>query len=81
MDRQDFYTKLSSFLLDLKPERAVAAPEPRTHLWTEGYLDSIGMFELLLFLEDMMGREIEIGPEMFGSFNSMEMIYDTHVAA
>lgn len=78
-DRDEFYASVTALLRDLKPEREAPDPEPDTHLWAEGYLDSLGMLELIYFLEERLGREIELAGDFLPTFFTLRTIYETYV--
>jgi acyl carrier protein len=77
-DRERFYASVTELLRELKPERDVPDPGPDTHLWVEGYLDSLGMLELIYFLEEQLGREIELAGDFLPSFFTLRSIYETY---
>ncbi len=79
-DREEFYASVTVLLRELKPERDVPDPEPGTHLWAEGYLDSLGMLELIYFLEELLGREIELAGDFLPTFFTLRSIYETYVS-
>ena len=78
--REEFYASVTVLLRDLKPERDVPDPGPETHLWAEGYLDSLGMLELIYFLEEQLGGEIELAGDFLPTFFTLKSIYETYVA-
>lgn len=80
MERQDFYTELKVLLRDLKPDLDAREPEPDTHLWVAGYVDSLAMLEIVFFLEERLGRELDLDGDFLPSFFTMDAIYDTYVA-
>jgi len=77
MERQAFYDAVTSLLLDLRPD--MGRPNADTHLWADGYLDSFAMVTVLSRLEDLVGHEIELGPDALPSFFTMERMYETYV--
>jgi acyl carrier protein len=77
-DREEFYASVTALLRDLKPERDVPDPAPDTHLWAEGYLDSLGMLELIYFLEERLGGEIELSGDFLPTFFTLRSIYETY---
>lgn len=80
-DQEEFYASVTALLRDLKPERDdVPDPELDTHLWAEGYLDSLGMLELIYFLEERLGREIELAGDFLPTFFTLRSIYETYVS-
>lgn len=77
MEREAFYDAVTNLLLELRPD--MARPKPETHLWADGYLDSFAMVQVLAQLEEIIGREIELGPDALPSFFTLERMYDTYL--
>lgn len=80
MDEPAFYARLRGFLVEQRPDLD-GDIEPATQLWEAGYLDSFGLVETLSFLEELLGRPVEIGADDLPSFYTMEAIYRGFVAA
>jgi hypothetical protein len=78
MEREGFYEAVSELLLELRPD--LEPPGADTHLWAEGYLDSFAMIRVLVQLEELVGHELELGPDALPSFYTMGTMYDTYVA-
>lgn len=78
--RERFYSDLTLLLRDLKPGRDLSGVTPETHLWAEGYLDSLGMLEVIYFLEDQLGCEIDLVGDFLPNFFTLKSIYDAYVA-
>lgn len=81
MTREEFYRRFVVFLRSIQDGIDLPVPEPATHLWIEGYINSVQMLEVLVFLEESTGRDIDLGPASAGTFDTMETIYRTYVAA
>jgi len=79
MQRDEFYTRFAAVLRTLRAPRELPVPEPRDNLWDLGYLDSFAMVEVLIQLEELIGREIELTADSLRSFHTLERIYDTYV--
>ena len=79
MPIDEFFAALVVFLRTLKPE-IETVPEPTTHLWAEGYIDSLGMLELVFFLEEMLGSQIPLEGDFLPTFFTMDAIYATYIA-
>lgn len=77
--REEFYADLTALLLELKPDGTLPDPAPDTHLWSAGYLDSVGLLEIIYFLEDRTGREIELTGDFLSTFFTLENIWRTYV--
>jgi acyl carrier protein len=80
VDEAIFYDKLRAFLCEQRPDLD-GLVEPDTQLWEAGYLDSFGLIETLTFLEELLGRPIEIGADDLPSFFTMRAMYAHLVAA
>ncbi|HEX2051935.1 MAG TPA: hypothetical protein VHJ34_15060 [Actinomycetota bacterium] len=80
MDRDEFYRHFVAFLRDLNTGRDLPEPEPDTHLWAEGYVDSLVLLEIIAHIEDLIGDELALDQDFLPSFFTMRAIYDTHVA-
>lgn len=79
MPIEEFFAELTAFLRGLKPD-VDSTPEPTTHLWAEGYIDSLGMLELVFFLEELTGRPVPLDGDFLPTFFTMDAIYSTYVA-
>jgi len=80
MQRDEFYRHFSAFLRELKPHRDLPPPDPDTHLWEAGYLDSFAMLQTIDHLESVTGRDIPIGPDRLSTFFTLSRIYESYVA-
>jgi acyl carrier protein len=74
VDEESFYAALKEFLAEQRPDLD-GEIDPATQLWSAGYLDSFGLIETLTFLEELLGRPIEIGADDLPSFFTMKDIY------
>jgi acyl carrier protein len=79
LDEAAFYQRLRSFLVEHRPDLD-GEVEPSTQLWVTGYLDSFGLIETISFLEELLGRPIEIGADDLPSFFTMKDMYLAFVA-
>lgn len=79
MPIDEFFAVLTAFLRRLKPE-IDTDPEPTTHLWAEGYIDSLGMLELVFFLEELTGSQVPLEGDFLPTFFTMDAIYTTYIA-
>ncbi|MFD3695142.1 hypothetical protein ACFWUZ_03140 [Streptomyces sp. NPDC058646] len=80
MQREEFYTRFSDTLRTLRAPRELPVPGPADNLWDLGFLDSFAMVEVLIHLEELVGREIELTADSLRTFHTLERIYDTYVA-
>jgi|GEM_PF-2120224 len=80
MTEQDFYDRLRQFLAERRPDLPGDDIEPSTQLWDAGYLDSFGLIETIGYLEEVVGRPIEISADDLPSFFTMKDMYLAFVA-
>lgn len=80
MPREKFYSDLTLLLHDLKPGPDLSGLTSDTHLWADGYLDSLGMLEVIYFLEKRLGCEIDLVGDFLPNFFALKSIYDAYVA-
>jgi len=80
MTETEFYDQLRAFLAERRPDLPGDDIEPGTQLWDAGYLDSFGLIETITFLEDVVGRPIEISADDLPSFFTMKDMYLAFVA-
>ena len=74
LEKSAFYERLRGFLVEHRPDLD-GEIEPSTQLWVTGYLDSFGLIETISFLEELLGRPIEIGADDLPSFFTMKDMY------
>jgi acyl carrier protein len=79
VEREEFYGQFAEFLRELKPDGSLPDPDPDTHLWESGYLDSFAMLEVVVHLEEITEGEITLGPDALPSFFTLRRIYDTYL--
>lgn len=80
MDQHEFYNRFTEFVLEKRQDRELPPPEPDTHLWLAGYLDSSSMLEAVSYIEDIVGHSIELRGDFLPNFFTMRGIYDCYVA-
>lgn len=61
---------------ELRPDNEWSDPTPTEHLWEHGYIDSIGLLEIIYYLEERSGRSIELTGEFIAKFVTLDSIYD-----
>lgn len=79
MDQQEFYSLFTEFLLKLRQDRELPQPEPDTHLWQAGYLDSFAMLEAVSYIEDVVGHDIELRGDFLPNFYTMRGMYNSYI--
>ncbi|HEY5244414.1 MAG TPA: acyl carrier protein [Acidimicrobiales bacterium] len=80
MTEQEFYDGLCRFLAERRPDLPGDDIEPSTQLWDAGYLDSFGLIETITYLEEVVGRPIEISADDLPSFFTMKDMYLAFIA-
>ena len=65
--------KLRAFVLD-STESAIAALTDQTHLFENGILKSIQVMDLILFVEEISGQEIDVEGLKPGAFKDIDTI-------
>ncbi len=78
MDRSDFYQGVRHFLGSRTGvERGDLTSN--ANLIQEGIVDSVLLTELILYVEDVTSREIDVDNFRLSTFSTMESIYDHYV--
>lgn len=80
IDQETFFAEATAVMRELKPDAPWADLRPDSHLWAEGYLDSIGMLEVIYLLEEQLGRPIELLGDFLPNFFTLQAIYDAYAA-
>ncbi|WP_433528495.1 hypothetical protein ACQPYA_19305 [Micromonospora sp. CA-263727] len=81
MTDEVFYGKFTALLQEIRPALSFAELTPDTHLWVAGYLDSLAMLEVIFFLEETLGKELDLNGDFLPTFYTMRSIYEHHVLA
>jgi acyl carrier protein len=76
--REGFFADVTALLRELKPDAPWERLLPDTHLWVEGYLDSIGLLEVIYLLEERLGRAIELTGEFLPNFYTLQALYQAY---
>jgi acyl carrier protein len=77
IDVSDFYEEITRYFQQRFPDKEL--PSLNTNLWDEGLVDSFAMVELVIFLEDYLGCEIELAASNVRMFHTIQRIYDAFV--
>jgi acyl carrier protein len=78
MQENVFKEKVEQFLLK-DPKNQVSQVELDTHLWDTGLVDSFRMVELIMFLEDLLSKEININSNFTSNFHTIRKMYNALV--
>jgi len=81
MERQIFLKEVESFLLsdESNKEHNISSIDPSANLWDLGLVDSFRIMELILFLEDILGKEINVESNFIRNFHTMDLMYESLV--
>lgn len=81
MEKLVFKEHIEKFLLsDITNEGAtLTAIDTGTNLWDAGLVDSFRVMELILFLEDLLGKEISVESNFISNFHTVDAMYRTLV--
>ncbi len=81
MEKTLFKEHVEKFLLnDVTNEDAqLTAIDYSTNLWDAGLVDSFRIMELILFLEDLLGKEISVESNFISNFHTVDAMYRTLV--
>jgi acyl carrier protein len=79
MERQQFVDSMTAYLRGKRPDGDGQALTPDASLWDLGYLDSVSMVELIMFVEGLLGGNVMIDTSDVRSFGSIQAVYDHHV--
>jgi acyl carrier protein len=71
--RENTREKLRAFVLD-STESAIADLTDQTHLFENGILKSIQVMDLILFVEEISGQEIDVEGLKPGAFKDIDTI-------
>lgn len=79
MDEKQFYESFLPFLDSINLDQEHGDISPSTNLLEAGYIDSLKMVELIIYLEELLGEEIAIEEYHVRKFYSMGSIYQTFI--
>ena len=79
MEQQQFVERMTAYLRSKRPDADSDALTPAASLWDLGYLDSVSMVELIIFVEGLLGGSVTLDTSDVRSFGSIQAIYDRHV--
>ena len=80
MEREEFYKRFTELLRELSPGVDLTDLRPDTHVWSDGYVDSMAMLDVIMFVEDLTGHELAVDGDFLPTFFTMELIYDRYIA-
>lgn len=77
MEKLVFKEHVEKFLLnDITNEgSALTVIDTSTNLWDAGLVDSFRIMELILFLEDLLGKEISVESNFISNFHTVDAMY------
>ncbi|MGF7235078.1 MAG: hypothetical protein ACQSGP_08985 [Frankia sp.] len=78
--RSAFQADLISVLRELRPGEEWTDPSPDENLWLGGYIDSIGLLEVIYHLEERCGQTIELTGDFMSRFVTLDAMFDEYGA-
>jgi acyl carrier protein len=81
MEKTLFKEHVEKFLLNdvTNEDSQLTAIDFNTNLWDAGLVDSFRVMELILFLEDLLGKEISVESNFISNFHTVDAMYRTLV--
>jgi len=81
MKIEEFKKMVEVYLVNEPSNKAAGAEsvELETNLWDSGLIDSFRTMELILFLEDQLGKEISVESNYLSNFYTIQAMYDSLV--
>ena len=79
MEQERFYKEVTAFIA-ARAEVPGEAILPTDHLVQRGFVNSLILAELIVFVENLSGQEIDVEDFRLDSFSTIEKIYRNHVA-
>lgn len=79
MDQEHFYKEVTAFIAD-RAKVPGEVIQPTDHLVQRGFVNSLILAELIVFVENVSGKEIDVEDFRLDSFSTIEKIYRNHVA-
>lgn len=79
LDRMEFTSRFGEFISGVDQDRSVGTVGPDDNLFDAGVLDSFTVVKVIVFLERLLGRPVDLQDASIESFASLNSIYDTFV--
>jgi acyl carrier protein len=79
LDRTEFTSRFGEFVSGVDEERSIATLGPDDNLFDAGVLDSFTVVKVIVFLEHLVGRPVDLQEASIESFASLNSIYDNFV--
>ena len=79
MTEDQFTNAVKDYLAGVKPDLDASKLAPDDNLWELGYLDSFGTADLVVFVEGLVGRELELAGGDVKSVATIRAMYDSHM--
>lgn len=81
MTEEQFANAVTAYLTEKQPGIDPALLTPDANLWDLGYVDSVGAADLILFIEELIGREIDLTASDAKPAVSVREMYETYATA
>ncbi|SFP27818.1 Phosphopantetheine attachment site [Amycolatopsis arida] len=79
VDRAEFERRFKKFVGELKPGFDTDSIAPGDNLFDLGALDSLSMTRVVIFLEDLLGAEIDLETATIDAFSSIDVMYSRFI--
>ena len=80
MTEQQFTNAVTAYLKEKQPGINPALLTPDANLWDLGFVDSVGAADLILFIEELIGREIDLSANDAKPAVSVREMYEAYAA-
>lgn len=80
MEEYLFKQKVEEYLRR-DPKNKSVQIELDTHLWDNGLVDSFRMVELVIFLEDLLNRDLDINSNYISNFHTIRKMHAALIPA
>jgi acyl carrier protein len=77
LEREKFYELFENYIRRTNEDGKIDVLAEKDHLFELGYTDSLGMINMIMFLEETLGEEISLEKYELRNFYTMYDIYNT----
>jgi acyl carrier protein len=80
LDRDEFVARFDEFITGIDRERSLSGVGLNDNLFDAGVLDSLTVARVIVFLERLVGKPVDLELASIDSFATLTSIYDNFVA-
>jgi acyl carrier protein len=80
LDRDEFTSAFADFIAGIDAERSIPTVRPGDNLFDAGVLDSFTVMRVIVFLENLVDRPVDLQDANIESFATIDDIYKNFVA-